>query len=94
MEPVNGFFVYSFAHDDDQQGWTPIEAFSYTSYSGSNGAPESQTLTQEFVNTLHLTLKSCGWEGDGTLSATMVPPFFSNEDHRDWFPRVPCKAKK
>jgi hypothetical protein len=56
MEPTNGFFVYSYGHDDDMQGWTDIRSFRYLNYD-----MEEQALDQEFIEKLVMTLKECGW---------------------------------
>jgi hypothetical protein len=83
MESTNGLFVYSYQHDDDQQGWTRVEAFSYS----RNGVErEDITLSPDFVEKLRSTLTECGWEGDGHLGAMLVPPFFSNDGDNYWFP--------
>jgi hypothetical protein len=84
MEPTNGFFVYSYQHDDDQQGWTEVNSFSYSRY---HGQEEKVTLSPAFVQKLRMTLKECGWEGDGRVEAMLVPPFFSSEGGTNyWFP--------
>lgn len=83
MESINGIYVYSYHHDDDQQGWIPIRSFSYrgTSYPDHREAP-----SEEFVEKLSKTLKDCGWEGDGVLGAMVVPPFFAADGGNHWFP--------
>jgi hypothetical protein len=82
MEPTNGLFVYSYQHDDDQQGWTRVEYFNYSRH-GSRGE-EKVTLSPAFVQKLRTTLTECGWEGDGTLEAMLVPPFFSGGGDNYW----------
>jgi len=83
MEPINGLFVYAYEHDDDLQGWTPIEQFTYPS---SSDPKKKERFSPAFINNLSSTLKACGWEGDGTLSAMMVPPFFAKGGYGHWFP--------
>jgi hypothetical protein len=80
MEATNGLFVYSYHHDDDMQGWTRVSSFRYVDYNG-----ETQGLTPEFIENVTVSLKACGWEGDGALEAMSVPPFFGENGFRDWF---------
>jgi hypothetical protein len=84
MDGVNGLFVYSFHNDDDQQGWTPVENFSFVNYS-NGGAPDKEVLSSSVIENVKTTLKVCGWEGDGQLGAMMVPPFFAAQGDNFWF---------
>lgn len=86
MEAINGLFVYTFEHDDDLQGWIPVESFRYSWPSGPHGEPGQEALSPAYIEKLRTTLKECGWEGDGELGAMMVPPFFSVNGYSRWFP--------
>src|SRR5215813_6796887 len=81
MESTNGFFVYSYHHDDDRQGWTPLQTFRYLDHDY-----EKQALDEGLTDSLVVALKECGWEGDGDLEAMMVPPFFTDTAFTNWFP--------
>jgi hypothetical protein len=84
MQSSNGLYVYYFHYDDDQQGWVPVEAFSYPRCGDITEGEERPSPA--FIEKVKATLKECGWEGDGTLGAMMVPPFFSCEGDSYWFP--------
>lgn len=81
MEPTNGFFVYSYGHDDDGQGWTAIQSLRPIDHEG-----EQSSFDDAFIETLSSTLKQCGWEGDGKLGGMMVPPFLTTRSITNWFP--------
>ena len=98
MQSVNGLFVYLYHHDDDRHGWTPLERFKRPVYfdpghEDQSGRPTLTGLTPEFIASVHMTLMECGWEGDGTLEAMMVPPFFTNQGDSFWFPVFHVKQR-
>lgn len=86
MEAVNGLFVYSYQHDDYLEGWIPVEKFTLRNYSSEREQPERVGLSPEEIDDVRRTLKLCGWEGDGTLDAMLVPPFFASHSNPGWFP--------
>jgi len=82
MEPIHGFFIYSYGHNDGMKGWTPLECFEDARY-----------RSPEFLEKLTSALKLCGWEGDGPLEGMMLPPFFSSERDTRWFPVFHARQK-
>ena len=97
MQPINGIYVYHYHHDDDQQGWIPVEGFKYRGFEhsgpGVGDITEVELPTPTYIEKVRAALKEGGWEGDGTLGAMMVPPFFSSESDNYWFPLFHVKQQ-
>jgi hypothetical protein len=83
MPPINGFFVYSYEHDDDLSGWTAIDVFKGPSFRldplNPPDDPESDKegpLPPDYIEKLVIARKDCGWAGDGRLGAMIGSPIF------------------
>ena len=83
MRSINRLYVYTHRWDNDLPGWIPVEGFSLPSYPYPR---DKEALPKALISNVRLTLKQCGWEGDGELCAMMVPPIFSSAGHTQWFP--------
>ncbi len=77
---VRSFRVYRFHHDDEMR-------YSKLCWSNDTLRVLGYDVESDFVTTLEGVFSKAGWEGDGQIQQTLLPPFcaIGNGD-TGWFP--------